>query len=155
MYFFWAFFLGVSPVPWSWPVTPPAVVRRFEAPPQPWLAGHRGVDLAAPAGSVVRSAGAGIVVHARVLAGRGVVSVAHAGGLRLTYEPVTPAVAPGDVLAAGDPLGTLDAGHPGCPVRACLHWGVRTGEGYLDPLVLLGLGRVRLLPVLPTVEQRG
>jgi hypothetical protein len=41
----------------------------------------------------------------------------------------------------------LAAGHPGCPVAACLHWGLRRGADYLDPLALLGLGPVRLLPV--------
>ncbi|MEV6347241.1 M23 family metallopeptidase [Actinoplanes sp. NPDC051851] len=140
-----------SPVPrpavFAWPVAPPRVTRRFDPPPRPWLAGHRGADLAAPPGTTVRTAGAGVVVYARILAGRGVVSVAHPGGLRTTYEPVIAAVAPGDVLAAGDPLGTLEPGHPGCPAVACLHWGLREGARYLDPLSLLGLGRVRLLPL--------
>jgi murein DD-endopeptidase MepM/ murein hydrolase activator NlpD len=94
------------------------------------------------------------VVYAGTLAGRGVVSVMHAGGLRSTYEPVTPSVAIGDAVTAGQPLGTLVAGHPGCPAAACLHWGVRSGRDYLDPLTLLGLGRVRLLP-MPGLEQGG
>ncbi|MBM2617613.1 M23 family metallopeptidase [Actinoplanes sp. LDG1-06] len=127
----------------GWPVVPPTVTRPFDPPAQPWLAGHRGVDLAAPPSTVVRSAGAGTVVFAGRVAGRGVVSVAHAGGLRTTYEPVTATVAPGDVVARGDPLGRLEPGHPG------LHWGLRRGPVYLDPLALLGLGRVRLLPLDP------
>ena len=54
-------------------------------------------------------------------------------------------------MAAGAPIGLLLAGHPGCPagVSACLHWGLRRGAIYLDPLALLGLGRVRLLPLRP------
>ena len=130
-----------------WPVDPPHVVRSFDPPPQPWLAGHRGVDLAAPVASTVHAAGAGTVVYAGRLAGRGVVSVAHPGGLRTTYEPVTTALRIGDAVAAGQLIGALEAGHPGCPAPACLHWGLRRGEGYLDPLALLGLGRVRLLPL--------
>nr|WP_309238267.1 M23 family metallopeptidase [Actinoplanes aureus] len=132
---------------YSWPVAPPRVARRFEPPPEQWLAGHRGVDLAAAPGATVRAAGGGKVIYAQILAGRGVVSVAHAGGLRTTYEPVTAVVAPGDEVAAGEPLGTLDPGHPGCSESACLHWGLRRGDLYLDPLALLGLGRVRLLPL--------
>ncbi|HWS31504.1 MAG TPA: M23 family metallopeptidase, partial [Actinoplanes sp.] len=104
-------------------------------------------DLSAGAGSVVRSAGGGTVVYAQRLAGRGVVSVAHAGGLRTTYEPVTATVTAGASVAAGDPIGTVEPGHPGCP-GACLHWGLRRGDVYLDPLLLLGLGRVRLLPLV-------
>ncbi|WP_127497239.1 murein hydrolase activator EnvC family protein [Actinoplanes solisilvae] len=131
----------------GWPVTPPSVVRPFDPPPQPWLAGHRGVDLAAPPSSVVRAAGPGVVVFVGRVAGRGVVSVAHAGGLRTTYEPVTASVSRGSVVARGDPLGLLEPGHPGCAASACLHWGLRRGSTYLDPLTLLGLGRARLLPL--------
>ncbi|GIE84129.1 murein hydrolase activator EnvC family protein [Actinoplanes regularis] len=149
-----AFVLAAIPVPYAWPVSPPQVTRRFEAPPEPWLAGHRGVDLGGTPGTAVRATAAGTVLYAGVLAGRGVVSVAHPGGLRSTYEPVSPAVAAGDTVTAGESLGTLDPGHPGCPVAACLHWGVRRGTDYLDPLTLLGLGPVRLLPV-PGVQDGG
>jgi murein DD-endopeptidase MepM/ murein hydrolase activator NlpD len=142
----------VAPVPaggYRWPLDgSPQVVRRFEPPPLPWQAGHRGVDLAAAPGAVVRAAGAGTIVFAGRIAGRGVVSVAHPGGLRTTYEPVDiDGLAVGASVAAGDPLGRLAAGHLGCPAAACLHWGLRRGERYLDPLALLGLGRVRLLPL--------
>lgn len=131
----------------SWPLPSPAVSRGFDPPPRPWLAGHRGVDLAGATGTPVLSAGPGIVVFAGTVAGRPVVSVAHANGLRTTYEPVSALVHPGRAVAAGAPIGTLLAGHPGCPVAACLHWGVRRGADYLDPLALLGLRRVRLLPL--------
>ncbi|MGN9907291.1 M23 family metallopeptidase [Phytohabitans sp. LJ34] len=122
-------------------------MRRFDPPPEPWLAGHRGVDLAAQVGAPVRAAGAGTVHFAGSVAGRGVVSVAHPNGLRTTYEPLKPSVRTGQAVAAGDQIGKLIAGHAGCPVAACLHWGLRRGEEYLDPLALLGLGRVRLLPL--------
>jgi len=87
------------------------------------------------------------VVFAGRVAGRGVVSVAHPDGLRTTYEPVSPLVSAGDAVPAGGTIGTLSAGHPGCPVAACLHWGVRRGAEYVDPLAVLGLRRVRLLPL--------
>jgi murein DD-endopeptidase MepM/ murein hydrolase activator NlpD len=132
---------------YGWPIDEPVVVRRFDPPPAPWLPGHRGVDLAAVPGGAVRSAGPGTIVFAGDVAGRGVVSVAHAGGLRTTYEPVRSYLRPGAVVAAGEEIGVVAAGHSGCPVRACLHWGLRRGGDYLDPLTLLGLGRVRLLPL--------
>ncbi len=135
------------PVVFGWPVAPPQVVRRFDLPSEPWLPGHRGVDLAAPPGAEVHATGAGTVTFAGLVASRGVVSVTHPGGLRSTYEPVTATVRTGDVVSAGQSLGELEAGHPGCPAAACLHWGLRRGEQYLDPLALLGLGRVRLLPL--------
>jgi len=94
----------------------------------------------------VLAAGAGTVVFAGQVAGRGVVSVDHPGGLRTTYEPVSPTVAAGDLVAKGQQIATLAPGHPDCTAVACLHWGARRGADYLDPLRLLGLGRVRLLP---------
>jgi murein DD-endopeptidase MepM/ murein hydrolase activator NlpD len=131
-----------------WPLAgTPRVVRRFDPPPQPWLPGHGGVDLAANPGVQVRAAGAGVVLFAGTVAGRPVVTVGHADGLRTTYEPVRPGPAVGARVAAGAPIGLLIAGHPGCAVAACLHWGLRRGEEYLDPLALLGLGPVRLLPL--------
>ena len=131
----------------SWPLASPSVSRGFDPPPHPWLAGHRGVDLSGSVGVPVLAAGPGIVAFAGRIAGRSVVSVAHPGGVRSTYEPVIAWVAAGDQVAAGEALGALAAGHPGCPVAACLHWGVRRGAEYLDPLALLGLRRVRLLPL--------
>jgi murein DD-endopeptidase MepM/ murein hydrolase activator NlpD len=132
----------------TWPLSPtPAVTRGFEPPADAYGAGHRGVDLAATPGQQVLVAGPGVVVFAGTLAGRGVVSVDHDGGLRTTYEPVTPAVSVGDQVYQGQPLGTVLAGHPGCTVAACLHWGVRRGDEYLNPLAYIATAyALRLKP---------
>jgi len=131
---------------WSRPVDG-GVTRPFDPPPDRYGAGHRGADLAGTPGSPVLAAGDGIVVFAGMVAGRPVVSVDHAGGLRTTYEPVDAVVGAGQQVARGTVLGTLAAGHAGCPVAACLHWGLRRGEDYLDPLSLLEPPEVRLLPM--------
>ncbi|MGY1642382.1 M23 family metallopeptidase [Geodermatophilus sp. SYSU D00703] len=135
-----------SPALWVRPLDG-AATRPFEPPPGPYAAGHRGVDLAGGSGSVVLAAGDGVVAFAGVVAGRPVVSVDHPGGLRTTYEPVAATVGAGQAVARGSPLGTLAAGHAGCPVAACLHWGLRRGETYLDPMGLLEPPEVRLLPL--------
>ncbi len=134
---------------YAWPLAPrPAVVRPFRPPADAFGPGHRGVDLAGVPGRPVLAARGGTVAFAGVLAGRGVVSVQHPDGLRTTYEPVSPAVAAGAVVRTGDVIGRLDAGHPGCSVEACLHWGVlRARAEYVDPLVLLRPARIRLRPV--------
>jgi murein DD-endopeptidase MepM/ murein hydrolase activator NlpD len=50
----------------------------------------------------------------------------------------------------GQPIGMVNAGHPGCPVAACLHWGVRRGAEYLSPLGLIRTESViRLKPWEP------
>lgn len=130
---------------WSWPGSP-VVTRPFAPPAHRYGAGHRGVDLAATPGAPVRAAGPGRVSYAGLLAGRGVVVVVH-GALRTTYEPVAASVGLGAAVAGGEVIGTLEAGHAGCPAPACLHWGLRRGEEYLDPLRLVEPGPVRLLPV--------
>ena len=137
-----------SGVAYGWPLVPvPVVVAPFREPAHPFGPGHRGVDLAAPAGAAVLAAAAGTVVFAGTLAGRGVVSVQHADGLRTTYEPVTPAVRSGEIVARGAVVGALVAGHLRCP-GACLHWGARRDRTkYVDPLLLLRPARVRLLPL--------
>lgn len=125
------------------PVAGP-VVRGFDPPDQPWLPGHRGVDLLGAVGTEVGAAMAGRVVFAGTVAGQGVVVVSH-GELRTTYLPVRPLVPVGTQVSAGQPIGRLRAGHP-CPGGTCLHWGLKRGDAYLDPLSLLDEAEVRLLP---------
>lgn len=137
---------GAAPA-YTWPLHPaPAVTEPFDPPAQRWLPGHRGVDLGAVAGQPVLAAGAGTVAFAGVVAGKPVVSIDH-GPIRTTYEPVVAAVSAGDVVGKGQQIGTAVAGHEGCAVTTCVHWGARRGETYLDPLSLLVPRTVRLLPL--------
>ncbi|WP_442802363.1 murein hydrolase activator EnvC family protein [Streptomyces sp. CMB-StM0423] len=143
-----------------WPVDAgprgrPVVERAFEAPRSPYGPGHRGVDLRAAAGQPVRAAAAGRVSFAGRVAGRGVVTVDHPGmgrpPLRTTYEPVVAAVRKGERVGKGQVIGHLQGGGYHC-ATACLHWGLRRGPVYLDPLSLLPprlltAGHARLLPV--------
>lgn len=131
-----------------WPLVPePEVVNGFDPPDDPWGAGHRGVDLLGSPGQPVRTALAGTVSWAGVLAGRGVVVVDH-GDTRTTYEPVDATVTVGLQVGAGDRIGRLSAVGSHCLPRTCLHWGwIEGAETYLDPLRLVGAGPVRLLPL--------
>lgn len=130
-----------------WPLEPaPQVVRGFEPPATKWGRGHRGVDLRGSAGQAVRAALAGRVAFAGTLAGRGVVVVSH-GATRTTYEPVGASVRVGAVVPTGGVIGRLQLGQSHCFPAACLHWGLLRGDAYLDPLTLLGIGPVRLLPI--------
>lgn len=132
---------GTKPIPGP-------VVTRFDPPDETWDAGHRGVDLAGEAGDRVGAAASGTVTYAGVLAGRGVVVVDH-GSVRTTYEPVVATVSVGQPVTRGQEIGRLQAGHPSCPGITCLHWGLREGDAYLDPLLLLG-PTIRLLPTSAT-----
>ncbi len=157
-WFLLALALVVAPVAWAdgyrfdWPLQPrPAVVQTFDAPTPNWNRGHRGVDLAGTVGQRVYAAGPGTVVFAGELAGRPVVSIAHPGGLRTSYEPVQAAVRAGQLVSRGDVIGELLAGHPDCPAAACLHWGAMWGPAsaadYVNPLGLLETTPIRLKPI--------
>lgn len=134
---------------WSWPLAgSPSIVRGFEPPPEPWLAGHRGVDLLASPGEPVLAAGAGRVTFAGRVGGVPAVTVTHPDGRRTTYQPVLAAVVRGSTVRRGAILGRVSAGGSHCLPRACLHWGLLLGSSYLDPLSLVGADiEVRLLPL--------
>ena len=123
---------------WSWPLSPaPALVRPFEAPPQRWLAGHRGVDLAAPPGAPVLSPAAGTVTFAGWVVNRPVLTVDLGDGLLASFEPVLAEKSAGDSVAEGEVLGTLAdpaSAVPGHCAVSCLHWGVRLNREYVNPL---------------------
>lgn len=136
----------------DWPLRPrPTVRRAFDAPAPNWQRGHRGVDLAGAPGQPVYAAAAATVVFAGLSGGRPVVSLAHPGGLRTSYEPVQAVVRAGQRVDAGAVIGELESGHPGCAAAACLHWGAMWGPAaradYVDPLGLLASTPIRLKPL--------
>lgn len=121
------------------------VVRAFDPPDQPWLAGHRGIDLQAEVGASVRAVADGRIGFAGEVAGKSVVTVLH-DGVRTTYEPVRATVTVGDRVRAGDVIGHLVEGHAcGGGVPSCLHLGLLRGDTYLDPLLLFEKPEIRLL----------
>lgn len=131
----------------------PVVAHIFDPPEKPWLSGHRGVDLLAPLGASIVAPIAGVVTFAGVVVNRPVLTFATPDGLRLSFEPVASNLEVGTVVSRGDELGTLttpthcDGGPPG--QSSCLHWGVRRGDVYLNPLqFVLDLRPSVLLPLL-------
>lgn len=140
-----------SPVPrgeYGWPTGALGVVLEdFDPPAVRWGSGHRGVDLSLAAGSPVLAAADGTVAFAGTVAGRPVVSIDHADGIRTTYEPVEASVSGGDAVTRGQAIGTLVAGHRADGADA-LHWGARTGpKEYVNPLRLISPPVIRLKPV--------
>ena len=138
---------GESREPWRWPVPPPIrVVSPFRAPPTPYAAGHRGIDVQVEPGAAIVAPADGVVSFAGSVAGRGVVSIDHGAGVVSAIEPVDGVVAAGTPVAAGDLIGTVAfGGH--CEAR-CVHFGVRVHGEYVSPFLFLGgLPRAVLLPM--------
>ncbi|MGN7249766.1 M23 family metallopeptidase [Arthrobacter sp. SAFR-014] len=137
-----------APAGWSWPLAPrPAVLRPFDPPDKPWLSGHRGVDLgSASDGGPVTAPESGTVSFVGVVVDRSVITIDHGNGLRSSFEPVRSTLRKGASVAKGAVVGTLLAGH--CGSSPCVHWGVRRGEQYLNPLsFILDLRPSVLLPL--------
>ena len=131
---------------WRWPLSPrPAVVRGFDAPERPWLPGHRGVDLAGARSQELHSPAPGVVVFAGQVVDRPVVTVDHGNGLRSSFEPIETALSSGDRVEAGQPIGRLWTGSTHCRAGPCVHWGVRDGDDYVNPLKFLADTRPSIL----------
>ncbi|MFJ5861488.1 M23 family metallopeptidase [Pseudarthrobacter sp. NPDC092439] len=124
---------GTGPA-WQWPLQPrPPVLRNFDPPPQPWLSGHRGVDLGAAGDGVkVTSPADGTISFVGTVVDRPVLTVDHGNGLRSSFEPVESTLAKGTSVQAGQAVGILRNGH--CGTRPCVHWGVRQDGDYVNPL---------------------
>ena len=135
---------------WAWPVTGP-VIRAFDPPDSPYGAGHRGIDIATPAGSVVVAPADGRVAFAGPVGGRLFLTIDHSGGLESTYSWVSAlTVRKGDLVQRGQPVARSGAGHTGDPVPN-LHLGMKLDDVYVDPLDYLEpvdiAGWLRLAPV--------
>ncbi|WP_163231548.1 M23 family metallopeptidase [Bifidobacterium aerophilum] len=130
-----------------WPLREPTVTKAFDAPEQPWLPGHRGVDLAAKDDMKLIAPSDGIISFAGQVAGKSVVSLA-ANGLILTFEPAVTDRDVGARIRQGDYFARVSRGSDHCD-GSCVHWGVRRANGdYADPTGQVGERRIALKPVV-------
>lgn len=118
------------------PPVPGAVARPFVAPIAEYAAGHRGLDLVAASGSPVRAAHDGVVSFAGAVAGSLHVVLTHEGGIRTSYSFLASVEVPvGATVRRGQVIGRAGgAGEGHAP--GILHFGVRVGERYVDPMLL-------------------
>jgi murein DD-endopeptidase MepM/ murein hydrolase activator NlpD len=130
---------------WVWPATGFRVTRGYVAPAHEYGPGHRGIDLDLLGGSEVRAPADGMVAFAGGVAGRGILTIDHGGGLVTTLEPVDSDLLPGAPVARGTHIATLALGGHASP--GTLHFGVRLNGDYINPMLLLGgVPRAVLLP---------
>jgi septal ring factor EnvC (AmiA/AmiB activator) len=138
-----------SRVPRLWmPVTGP-LVRGFDARAGPYGPGHRGIDIAAPVGEVVRAPTAGRVVFAGPVAGVNWVTLMAAPGVLVTLGPLLDPAVTATRVRSKAPVGRLAPGH--AATRAApgtLYLRVRVDGVYVDPLVyMVDRPRPRLVPL--------
>lgn len=117
----------------------PKVAKDFQPPAERWLSGHRGVDLTVDWNGQVRAPADGKVTHVGTVVDRNTITIDHGDGLRSSFEPVDSDLKRGDRVRKGQVIGVLENGnHCVFSVRACVHWGVRLGEDYVNPLQFIG-----------------
>ncbi len=138
---------------WTWPVIG-AVVRGFDPPGSVYGAGHRGIDVAAQTGSLVRAPAPGVVSFAGNVGGRLFVTIDHGGGLQSTCSFLSALlVHRDDLVVEGQGIGLSGTGHVG-DTTPNLHFGVRLDGQYVDPLDYLRpaslVDLIRLAPIVPS-----
>jgi hypothetical protein len=139
-------------VPGLWMPVTGSVVRGFDARAGPFGPGHRGIDIAAPAGATVRAPAAGTIVFAGPVAGITWISLLVAPGVRVTLGPLLDPVTDGRVPSRA-PLGRVGPGHGASTMDgegsgSTLHLSVRVDGVYVDPLAyLIDRPRPRLAPL--------
>ncbi len=133
--------LAAPAASWSWPADG-QVIRAFSLGDDPYAGGqHRGVDIAADAGSNVRAPAAGTVSFAGTVPGNGrTVTIRTGDGYAITLVGLgSIGVAKNALVSEGDTVGTVaTAPDDGSP--ASVHLGIRIASdpnGYIDPLTLL------------------
>lgn len=132
---------------WRWPVVTPRIVQAYAPPPSPYATGHRGIDLAAEAGTIVAAPSDATVHFVGVVVDRPVLTLDHGSGVLSSYEPLAAdGLSAGDSVARGSPLGVVGTGAH-CS-NACLHVGVRIQGAYVSPLLFFDrVPRSVLLPL--------
>ncbi|MCP4249791.1 MAG: M23 family metallopeptidase [bacterium] len=128
---------------------PGPVVESFA--PGSGLAGHWGVDFQAEAGSAATAALAGTVTFAGRVVDNLSVTVHHGGGIRTSYSFLESIdVAVGDTVRQGERVGSTGRAHG----SDSLHFSLRLGDRYLDPVGLFGC-RAIPGPALRLVSETG
>ena len=118
----------------DWPVRHPEVLQDFDAPDKPWLAGHRGVDLASHEGDELIAPAAGYISFAGKVAGKDVVVITHPQGFRSTFEPAQAVARQGQALKRGEVFALRSSGESNHCEDTCIHWGVKISkQRYLNP----------------------
>jgi len=138
---------------WVLPVDGP-VVRPFRPPATRYGRGHRGADLRAAPGTPVRAANDGVVTFAGTVGTTRHVVVRHANGDRTSYSFLASLrVHAGERVRAGEVVGTTGGTGPNHDGSA-LHFGLRVGGAYVDPMQLYGApdltARVHLAAIRPS-----
>ncbi len=138
--------------PWQAPLSAPLqLINPYFQPSSDYSAGHRGVDYRVKVGEPVFAPTDSTVWFSGKVVDRQVLSLKTRAGDLLEFEPVCSTLIAGTDVVAGQPVAATcqpDASYrQHCADQLCLHFSLRTLNGYLSPLVRYGnLAPTVLLP---------
>lgn len=120
----------------GWPLQQTKIVGQYDAPDQPWLPGHRGVDLLTSPQNAILAPADGSIAFSGVVAGKSVVTIRHDGSLSnltSTFEPAVAEKKTGTHVSKGERFAHVEGNSDHCADQ-CLHWGLKAADhSYADP----------------------
>ncbi|WP_377938649.1 M23 family metallopeptidase [Alloscardovia venturai] len=129
-----------------WPTDSHEVLRAFDAPPQPWLSGHRGIDLRTEPGTSLKAPRSGVISFSGKVAGKDVVTITHTNGWKSTFEPAVTDIPRGTHIHRGSVFAHVSDGASDHCLHECVHWGIKIApDHYADPALIAQLRRVTIL----------
>jgi murein DD-endopeptidase MepM/ murein hydrolase activator NlpD len=121
---------------------PVHLINPFFQPNSDYSAGHRGIDYRVTLGQTVLAPTHATVWFVGKVVDRSVLSLRTTSGELVAFEPVCTDLQPGDRVAVGQPIARVCAPdstyRQHCDQQLCLHFSLRTAEGYLSPIVRIG-----------------
>ena len=139
--------------PWIAPLDSPLhLVNPYFQPNSDYSAGHRGVDYRVELDQTIYAPIDATIWFVGKVADRELISARTKTGDLIEFEPACSKFAPGQQVLAGQAIATVCEADEGyrqhCENQRCLHFSLRTGLGYLSPLVRYGeFSPTVLLPV--------
>ena len=129
---------SIDGISFTWPLPASSrITSNFggrSSPTEGASSNHQGIDVGAPEGSTIKAAASGTVVISTYSKSAGnYVMINHGGGVYTVYMHMSSiAVSAGQSVGMGDTIGYV--GSTGYSTGPHLHFGVRVGGSYVNPL---------------------
>jgi murein DD-endopeptidase MepM/ murein hydrolase activator NlpD len=114
--------------------------RDYQLPAHEYGAGHRGIDLSVKQGEEVKAPFDGVVSFVGLVANRKLITIHSLTGYKASFEPVCSNLEEGEFVREEEILGWACAGEKDYEEHCenCVHFSVRSEQGYLNPLLFVG-----------------
>lgn len=128
------------------PIESGSIIREFDGPAQPWMAGHRGIDISVSKSHEIIAPTDAVISFSGLVGGKSVVSL-EVDGYTLTFEPARTQLQVGAQVQRRQKFAAVSGDSDHC-ADTCVHWGVKrtSTRDYVDPQRFLTPQHIRLVP---------